>query len=112
MRGTLKFNLELAMDSKSGFLAKAENPPHGNFWLILSPKDHGFRVTISKNRVGFSEKTQLMREPDPSQIWGIWGSKAISGFNLQIGPRTGHGFVVGCFLLKLKTLLMVIFGSF
>ena len=38
---------------------------------ILTPE----RATISKNRVGFSEKTLPMRTPDPSQFWGIWGSK-------------------------------------
>jgi len=62
------------------FLAKAENPPHGHFWPILVQKDHGVRVTVSKNRVRFSEKTWPMRLPDPPQFWGILGSQEKGGF--------------------------------
>ena len=28
------------------FLAKAENPPHGHFWLILSPKGQSMNIKI------------------------------------------------------------------
>ena len=88
------------------FLAKAENPPHGHFWLILVQKDHGVRVTVSKNRVRFSEKTLPMRTPEPLPIGGSGAARrralsrfkfgrsgaarrrVLSGFNLKLNLET------------------------